>query len=212
MRVRLTPRDGAFVDLFTMSAGHLVTGADLLAQLVGAEPADRAPLAELLGAAEHDGDEARHAILRRATQSFVTPFDREDVYALASALDDCMDRMHAAGDLIVLHRVETLPRQVAAQVAVLQRAAELTLEAMPRLRTMTGLEDYWIEVNRLENEAGRTHRALVAELLGDPRCAASPAALLEMMRVKGVVEELEAAADAFEHVAHTVEAIVLKDT
>jgi uncharacterized protein len=212
VRVRMTPRDDALAELFVASAGHLVTGADLLAQLLGAEPADRAPLAERLTAAEQDGDEATHAILRRVDQTFVTPFDREDVYALASALDDCMDHMQAAGDLVVLHRVAALPAGVATQVAALQRAAELTLAAMPRLRTLRGLRDYWIEVNRLENEAGRAHRALVAELYDDPRSTASPAAVVDMLRVKGVVDTLELAADAFETVAHTVESIVLKDT
>ena len=86
MRLRLTPRDTTFFDLFSTLAGHLVTGADLLAQIVGADPSDRSDLVDRLNDAEHDADEATHQIMRRLNQTFVTPFDRDDIYTLASAL------------------------------------------------------------------------------------------------------------------------------
>ncbi|WP_420112005.1 DUF47 domain-containing protein [Pseudactinotalea sp.] len=212
MRLRLTPRDVTFFDLFATLAAHLVTGADLLAQIVGAEPADRSVLADRLRDAEHDADDATHSIMKRLNQTFVTPFDRDDIYVLSSALDDCMDFMEAAGAMIVLYAVEDLPEGVNDQVATLQRAAELTADAMPRLRTMEGLEEYWIEINRLENEGDRAYRGLTAALFSHPVYQESPAGVVEMLKLKGVVDSLEDAADSFERVANTVETIFLKES
>ncbi|MPV50429.1 DUF47 domain-containing protein [Pseudactinotalea sp. HY158] len=212
MRFKITPRDATFFDLFADLAAHLVTGANLLAQLVGSEPADRGPLAEQLKDCEHLGDDATHSILRRVNQTFVTPFDRDDIYDLASALDDCMDFMEAAGEIVVLYGVDELPDAVTDQVTTLQRAAELTADAMPKLRTMTGLEEYWIEVNRLENEADKLYRALLADLFRNPRYQESPAGVVELMRLRSVIDTLEQAADSFENVANTVETIILKES
>jgi predicted phosphate transport protein (TIGR00153 family) len=206
LRLRLTPEDTSFFDLFATSAKHLVTGASLLAELLGADPAEREEVSRRLRDAEHDADDATHEIMRRLNSTFVTPFDRQDIYGLASSLDDCMDFMEAAGDLVVLYRIERLPAGVSEQVEVLQRQAELTAEAMPRLRSMKDLSDYWVEINRLENQADRTYRMLLAEMFANATDA------IELMKVKEVVEELEAAADAFEKVAHIVETIAVKES
>ena len=205
--MRLTPRDTTFFDLFADSAGHLVDGAQLLGQLLGAAPgAERERLAAAMSDAEHRADDATHAIMRRLNSTFVTPFDREDIYALASGLDDCMDFMEAAAELVVLYKVDQLPAGVSEQVAVLQRQAELTAEAMPRLRSMRDLADYWVEINRLENQADRAYRSLVADLFENEKDA------IQLLKVKEVVEQLEQAADAFEKVAHTVETLAVKES
>jgi uncharacterized protein len=212
MRLRMTPRDETFFDLFASLASHLVSGADLLAQVVAAEPTDRRPLVARFHDLEHVADEATHTIMRRLNQTFVTPFDRDDIYLLASNLDDCMDLMDAAAEMTVLYAVESLPERVGDQIAVLQRSAELTAAAMPRLARMEGLEEYWIEINRLENQADRAFRALSADLFTRERYQETPAGVVEMLKLKGVVDTLEAAADAFEKVAHTVETIALKES
>jgi predicted phosphate transport protein (TIGR00153 family) len=206
VRLRLTPRDTSFFDLLAASAEHLVTGANLLSEMLGANRAGRKDINKRIGEAEHLADEASHSIMRRLNQTFITPFDRDDIYMLASSLDDCMDCMEEAADLIVLYKLEELPARVADQVQVLQRAAELTAEAMPRLRSMSDLAEYWVEVNRLENQADKAHRKLLAQLfdeVGDP---------ILLMKLKEVVEKLEDAADAFEKVANTVETIALKES
>ena len=95
---------------------------------MGADPADRKQIAERMRAAEHAGDEATHAIMRELNETFVTPFDREDIYRLASSLDDVMDAMEAAVDLVVLYQIGELPPEIADQVDVLERAAELTAD------------------------------------------------------------------------------------
>jgi hypothetical protein len=204
--VRFTPRNNAFYAMFAVSGQNLVVGAGLLKELLGAEQADRKAIAEKMREAEHDGDEATHAIMRELNESFITPFDREDIYRLASSLDDVMDAMEAAVDLVVLYQIGELPPEVADQVDVLERAAELTAEAMPRLRSMKDLSEFWIELNRLENQADQVYRRLLARLFNGEYDA------LTVMKLKEVVDQLEAAADAFEHVANTVETIAVKES
>ena len=206
MRLRLTPRDTTFFDLFAAQAIHLVTGANLLGEMLGADRSTRKEIGKRIADAEHEADDATHSIMRRLNQTFVTPFDRDDIYTLASSLDDCMDFMEEAADLIVLYKVDELPARVSDQVQVLQRAAELTAEAMPRLRSMDSLSEYWVEVNRLENQADKIHRKLLAQLFDE---VTDP---IQLMKVKEIVEKLEDAADAFEKVANTVETIALKES
>lgn len=205
MRFRMTPREDSYYDMFAESAGNLVTAARLLVELVG-DTTDREAIAEKLRACEHAGDERTHAIMRRLNETFITPFDREDIYRLASSLDDVVDFMEAAADLVVLYRIDALPKEVQRQVAVLERAAELTADAMPRLRSMKDLSEYWIEINRLENQADQIYRRLLAKLYGGEY------ETLTVMKLKEVIDQLEYAADAFEHVANTVETIAVKES
>lgn len=206
MRISLRPQQNAFYPMFAASGDNLVVGARLLKELLGADMATRKVIAEKMRGAEHAGDEATHAIMRQLNESFVTPFDREDIYRLASSLDDVMDAMEAAVDLVVLYQIEELPPEVADQVDVLERAAELTAEAMPRLRSMKDLSEYWIELNRLENQGDQVYRRLLAKLFNGDFDA------LTVLKLKEVVDQLEAAADAFEHVANIVETIAVKES
>ena len=155
---------------------------------------------------EHHGDDRTHSILREVNSTFVTPIDREDIYRLASRLDDVMDFFEAAGDLVVLYGLDTLPREMHELAELLVRAAELTAQAMPRLKSLKNLSDYWIEINRLENEADKQYRRFLARLFGGDFDA------LTVLKLKEVAEQLEAAADAFENVADTVETIAVKES
>lgn len=111
MRLRLTPRETSFYDMFAAAASNLVTASKLLTELLGAEVSARPEIAERMRAAEHAGDDTTHAIMRQLNASFITPFDREDIYALASQLDDVMDYMEEAVDLVVLYQLDELPRR-----------------------------------------------------------------------------------------------------
>lgn len=210
MRLRLTPRETSFYDLFAEQADNLVVGAGLLTELLGAGGSsgaeERVKIAERMRAAEHTADDTTHKIYNLLNTSFITPFDREDIYILASRLDDVMDEMEAAVDLVVLYGVVTLPAGVAEQVDTLVRSAELTASSMRGLRSMRDLPEYWIEINRLENEADQSYRRLLAHLFSGEYDA------LTVMKLKEVVDSLEKAADAFEHVANTVESIVVKES
>jgi predicted phosphate transport protein (TIGR00153 family) len=206
MRLRLTPHETVFYDLFTASADNVLEGAQTLRELIAAQPHEREQLYRRLREQEHHGDDRTHNILREVNSTFVTPMDREDIYRLASRLDDVMDFFEAAGDLIVLYQLGTLPREIQDLADLLVRAAELTSLAMPRLRSLTKLSDYWIEINRLENDADKLYRRFVARLFGGEFEA------LEVLKLKEVAEQMEAAADAFENVADTVETIAVKES
>ena len=210
MAFRLTPHERGFYPLFTRAAENIAVAADELAKLVAADPTARAALAAGVKEAELAGDELTHEIMIKINTTFVTPFDREDIYRLASTLDDVLDAIEEAADRIVLYRLGVLPDGVTAQVEVLQRAAAATAEAMPRLEKMAELQEYWIKVNSLENEADDIYRTLLGDLLAPPE-GAPPADVLTVLKIKEVVETLEEAADAFETVANTVESIAVKD-
>ncbi len=205
MRFRIRPVETTFYDLFSESASHLVAGSDLLASILG-DGVDRSEVAAQMREAEHQADETTHRIVRLVNSTFVTPFDREDIYSLASALDDVMDFMEEAVDLIVLYGVDELPPYFADQLDVLQRASRITAESMPRLRTMKDLDEYWIEVNRLENEGDRNHRRILAHLFGGSYKA------MQVLKLKDVVESVEQAIDALEKVANIVEQIAVKES
>jgi uncharacterized protein len=202
---KFRPVDSTFYDLFTEAAQHLVVGAELLAEML-AEGSDRTEVAARMRAAEHEADETTHAIVRRVNSTFVTPFDREDIYSLASGLDDVMDMMDEAVDLVLLYEVRTLPPALSDQVDVLQRCAELTAEAMPKLRSLQDLEEYWIEINRLENTGDKSYRRTLAHLFSGSFKA------LEVLKLKDIVTSLEGAIDAFEKVANIVEQIAVKES
>lgn len=205
VRLWLNRRDDSYYEMFAASADNLVVASRLLVDLIS-DGSDRESTTEKLRSCEHTGDEHTHAILHRLNRSKSTPFPREDIYRLASCLDDVVDSMEAAGDLIDLYQLEQLPKGIVDQVEVLERAAELTAGAMSRLRDVGDLSDYWIEINRLENQADRIYRRLLARLFNGTYDA------LTVLKLKDVIEELETAADAFENVANTVESIALKQT
>ena len=210
MAFRLTPHERGFYPLFTRAAENIAVAADQLATLVAADPADRPELAARVKDAERAGDELTHEIMVKINTTFVTPFDREDIYRLAGALDDVVDAMEEAADRIVLYRLGALPDGVRAQVEVLQRAAAVTAGAMPRLEGLAELQHYWIDVNSLEEEGDALYRTLLGDLLAPPD-PAPPADVLTLLKTKEVVEILEEAADAFETVANTVESIAVKE-
>jgi uncharacterized protein len=202
---RFRPVDTSFYDLFTEAAQHLVGGASLLAEML-AEGADPNDVARRMREAEHNADETTHAIIKKVNSTFVTPFDREDIYSLASGLDDVMDMMDEVVDMILLYEVKLLPPELSAQVEVLQRCAELTAAAMPNLQSMQSLEEYWIEVNRLENAGDKNHRRIIAKLFS------GEFKTIEVLKLKDIVESLEEAIDAFEKVANIVEQIAVKES
>ncbi|GAA3606115.1 DUF47 family protein [Kineosporia mesophila] len=206
MRLRLTPRDTTIIDLIVQAGNALVEGADLLQAVIRAQAGDRPDLLLKVRDAEHASDEIVHATMRKLNTTFVTPFDREDIYALSSALDDCMDNMEAAADMVVLANPAKLPDGVEIQLSVLQQQAAVTAAALPGLHTMKGLEEYWVEINRLENDADEAYRDMLAELFSG---AYQP---LELLKVREVIDALEDAADAFELVSHHVETIAVKES
>jgi uncharacterized protein len=205
MKLKISQRAGEFFDLFNESATNLRTTVELLKDLIE-DYRDIDLKVRRIQDREHEGDQVTHAIIRRLNTSFITPMDREDIYRLATALDDVLDAVDAVSDLFVLHQIEAPLPQMKEQVDVLLRAAEQTEQALELLPKMDRdrLEPYWIEINTLENEGDQLYRRAVAELFSGEHRA------MDVLRWKDVIENLEEAIDGLENVANTIESIVLK--
>jgi uncharacterized protein len=199
-----TGKDRVFFDLFEEAAGNVVRGADLLDQMLAHYP-DRADLSRDIVICEQEGDRITHDVHHRLNSTFVTPIDREDVLTLVSDLDDIVDLIDEVADYLGLYKIEAPMEQAQRLAHVLLQACRQIAEAMPRLRTFGAMSHYTVEINRLENEGDRVSRDAIASLFEsgiDP---------LVVIRWKDIFERLEEAIDACEHVANTLEGIVIKN-
>jgi predicted phosphate transport protein (TIGR00153 family) len=199
------PRDRQFFDLFEEAAGNIVRAADLLDQMLATYP-DRADLARDILVCEQDGDRITHDIIQHLNETFVTPIDREDIYELASALDDVVDLAEEVADYLGLYKIEAPMTQAQDLARVLHAAGRQIAEAMPRLRGFKDITHYTVEINRLENDGDRIVREAIASLFDngiDP---------MVVIGWKDIFERLEEAIDATEHVANILEGIVIKNS
>ena len=200
------PRDRQFFDLFEEAGGNIVRAADLLDQMLRGYPDRSDALARDILICEQEGDRITHDVIQRLNQTFVTPIDREDIYALASALDDIVDYTEEVADYLGLYKIEAPMEQAQRLAHVLLQASRQISEAMPRLRGFQDLSHYTVEINRLENDGDRITREAVASLFDngiDP---------MVVIRWKDIYERLEAAIDATERVANILESVVIKNS
>jgi uncharacterized protein len=205
VRLRIVPAQGSFYELFETMASKVQQGADGLVDLLK-NYTDVARKTGRLLDIEHEGDEITHEIIRRLNTTFVTPFDREDIHQLASSLDDVLDHIEAAAEYLQLHKiVQPLPQMITL-AETLGEAATKTAVSMPGLRKMKNLEEYWVEINRLENEGDRSYRRTIAALFSGDHNA------MDVLKFKDIIEEIEQAIDRLEDVANTIETIVLKQS
>jgi predicted phosphate transport protein (TIGR00153 family) len=201
----LAPRDREFFDLFEEAGGNIERAAGLLENMLVTFP-ERNELARDILICEQDGDRITHDIIQRLNQTFVTPIDREDIYALASALDDVVDYTEEVSDYLGLYKIEAPMSQAQDLAHVLHAAARQISEAMPRLRGFKDISHYTVEINRLENDGDRITREAIASLFDngiDP---------MVVIRWKDIFERLEEAIDATERVANILEGIVIKNS
>ena len=202
----IAPRDREFFDLFEEAGGNILRAADLLDQMLRSFPDRSGDLARDILICEQEGDRITHDIIRRLNETFVTPIDREDIYELASALDDIVDYTEEVADYLGLYKIEAPMEQSQRLAHVLLQASRQIAEAMPRLRGFKDMSHYTVEINRLENEGDRVLREALASLFEhgiDP---------MLVVRWKDVYERLEAAVDATESTAHIVQGILIKNT
>jgi len=205
MRLRIVPAQGSFFELFEDMANKVQQGAAALLDLLKDYCDVDRKTGRILDM-EHEGDEITHEIIRRLNTTFVTPFDREDIHLLASSLDDVLDHIEAAAEYLQLHKIEQPLPGMISLAETLGEAADKTASSMPRLRKMKNLEEYWVEINRLENEGDRSYRRTIAHLFsGDHRA-------MDVLKFKDIIESIEQAIDRLEDVANTVETIVLKQS
>ena len=154
--------------------------------------------------AEHSGDEITHDIGHRVESTFVTPFDREDIIALISGLDDVVDFIEEVADTFVLYRIKAPTEPAIRQASIVVAQCEQLHQALTNLRTFSGIERHWIEVHRLENEGDQIARAAIADLFSN---GADP---IEVIKWKEIYGLLETTIDKCEDVANVIERIVVK--
>jgi uncharacterized protein Yka (UPF0111/DUF47 family) len=204
------PNGGSYFDLFEASGNNLAEAARLLLDLVE-DFVDPEMKAKRLVDCEHEGDRLTHAVYSRLNSTFVTPFDREDIYLLAGRLDDVVDSIEAAADMLVLHRVVEPIEAVIQQARLIDRMTKETAAGLVHLRDLSRepLQSYWVRIDELESEGDRIYRRALADLYAfsdeDDRLAR------HVLTWKDIVDELERAMDSLEHVADAVSSIVLKN-
>jgi uncharacterized protein len=203
MRLPLIPREEKFFDMFVEDASNVLTAARTLESFF-ANYEDRERIAAQLRELEHRGDQISHDIGHKLESTFITPFDREDIHALISRLDDIVDLIEEVADTCLLYRIEA-PTEVAQQQAqIISKQCVQLADALSHLRQFKGLEPYWIEIHRLENEGDQLARQAIAALF---RNGKDP---IELIKWKDVYELLENAIDACEDAANIIERIVVK--
>jgi uncharacterized protein len=205
VRFRLLPTDDRFFDLFNAAATNVVECSRRLRELLEQSGPGGSAAIDAVVACEQRGDEVTRDIMRRLNTSFVTPFDREDIHALAEELDDVVDDM-----LEVAHRLELGDRDVSAMPELKQQADVLVLmadevaEMIARLQTMQGLRPHLDAVDRLESDGDEIYRHALRRLYSDEFKARAT------LYWKDVVEAMEHALDTMEDISDVVEAIALK--
>jgi uncharacterized protein len=200
----LVPRDRVFFDLFNQAGQNTVHAARLLEQMLNGWP-DESGLAREILLAEQEGDKITHQIVQRVNSTFVTPIDGEDIYRLATQIDDIVDYIDETADFMGLYNVEAAMEQSLAMANVLVKCCEQLAVALEHLRGFKDLEKYWIEMHRLENEGDRLYRDAVASLFAngiDP---------MVVIRWRDIFLRLERAVDSTETAAHILEGIVIKN-
>jgi hypothetical protein len=205
VRLSLLPRDRTFFDLFIQAGQNSLHAARLLEKMMDTWPDDLGLGREVLKA-EQEGDKITHDIVRRLNTTFVTPIDREDIYGLATQMDDIVDYTEEAADFLALYKIEAPMSQAQELSKVLVLACEQLAEGLEHLPDFKELDRYWIEIHRLENEGDRISRDAVASLFSngiDP---------MVVIRWKDMFAVLENAIDATETAAQTLEGIVIKNS
>jgi uncharacterized protein len=202
---RLIPRDNSFFAMFSAMSDNLIAGARALVELFG-NYRDVDNQVDRIQRIEREGDELTHTILTKLNQTFITPFDREDIHQLASKLDDVLDFINAAGARLVMYRI-TEPPPAAAELAwiILMQSQELQ-KAVSLMQKNGNILVHCVEINRLENEADQVSQRAIAGLFENEK---DP---INLIKIKELLEFLERATDKAEDVADVLETVVLKNT
>ena len=201
--MRLIPHQAKFFDLFAELSGYLTEGAKLLRAILE-DPHDLDMRVEQVQAIEHKGDRATHAIITKLNQSFITPFDREDIHRLTSSLDDVLDYTNAAANRLVMYKITEAPPAAAELAGLIVLQCDELARGVSLLEKNGPVMKHCDEVNRLEDEADHVGRKAIARLFESEK---DP---IRLIKLKELYEVLEMATDKAEDAANVLEAIFLK--
>jgi len=202
---RVLPREDTFFAKFTELADTVDTGAKALVEMLDNFSADPTIQAENIKTIEHRGDTLTHNIMTQLNQTFITPFDREDIHALCSKIDDVLDLTDAVASRLITYRVQRIRPGVADLARILAQACDEMVAAVKALEKPNDILKHCIEINRLENDGDRLCRTLIAGLFEEEK---DP---VELIKWKEIIEVLETATDKCEDVANVIESVVLKN-
>ena len=203
MAFRLIPKEERFYDDFTAMAEQIQYGAELLDAMMAPDK----PLwdkADEIKEVEHKCDFLTHGIIERLHRTFVTPLDREDIFALARSLDDVMDAIDASATIVRLYQIDHVRPDVRELTRIIMASTEQVVKAMKALEKKKGVAEPAVEINRLENEADRAHQSAVRRLFEEER---DPVTIIKW---KEILDFLEDATDRCEDVANVLEGVVVK--
>jgi predicted phosphate transport protein (TIGR00153 family) len=203
--VHLIPKDTSFFRMFSAMSENLIAGARALTNLF-ADYRDVEFKIDGIRKIEREGDELTHAILTKLNQTFITPFDREDIYQLASKLDDVLDFIHTATTRIQMYRIMAPPPAAAELAKIILMQSEELQKAVSLMQKNDNILVHCVEINRLENEADNIAQHAIADLFEHEK---DP---ITLIKIKELIEFLERATDKAEDVANVLEAVVLKNT
>ena len=198
------PKEEQYFELFEQMTSYISDAARLLVEMLSDKNADYEEYSKRMKGLEHACDELTHSISTRLNKSFITPFDREDIYLMSSALDDIVDLIDDAARAIVIFDIHEVTDHARSFASVIERMSAELHEIVSSLKRPKGLTARLVEVHRLENEGDDIYHTAVAELFHDNR---DP---LFVLKWKEIYEKLEAAVDRCENVANIIESVIIK--
>src|SRR6478672_1899775 len=204
MGFSLLPRGDEYFDLFSQITGKVQDATNLLVRMVTEDDPDFIAYAKQIKDVEHNCDEITHRVTTKLNKSFITPFDREDIYTLAVALDDVCDYIDAAARAIRMYDIRKFNEYVRQLARLLNTQASAMNSAVGMLKNPAGMNAQIVEIHRLENEADEAYSRAIGDLFKNSTDA------IEVIKQKELLEILENGTDKCEQVANIMESVVLK--
>ena len=201
---KLLPREDQYFDLFVQMTNYIVEAVRELRDMLNDQQPNYAEYSQRIKRLEHACDELTHTISTKLNKSFITPFDREDIYLMSSALDDIVDLIDDAARAIIIFDVREIKPYAQDFASVLEKMAEQLREIVAMLQKPKNLTQRLVEVHRLENDGDDIYHNAIAELFHEER---DP---LTVLKWKEIYEKLEAAVDRCENVANIIESVIIK--
>ena len=205
MPFSLVPKERQFFVFFRENAANLMEAIRTLDELLNTTSGDFSQQAQTLNDIEHQGDEITHRVNRELNRTFITPFDREDIYALAGAVDDVIDLVEETADTIILDGITEITEEARQMGDILVKIGEQLVQAFDKLQSDKDMSEHWVTIHDLENQADRVTRSAIGALF---RNGHDP---IYVIKWKDVYALLEKTVDRTEDIANILETVSIKN-